>query len=131
MLGIQASIPMVLLGTNITGSILALVELTKHYPTRKAHHLFYLLSAIRDHPTMDKEELAAYLGIGTWMLNHSLNEIKDAGITPGLIDRDMMLPPLSLPLPTEEVCDLSPKVASDTEVTGSLVTQDEIRLLAT
>jgi hypothetical protein len=115
-------------GTSITGDNLALNELMKHYPARKAHRLFYLLSVSRGHPMMDKKELAPYLGIRMWMLNQYLKEIIEAGITPGLIDRDMMLPPLSLPLPTEEVCDLSPKVASDTAIGNSLVTTDEICL---
>ena len=115
-------------GTSITGGNLALVELMKHFPARKAHRLFYILSVIRDHPMMDQKEIASYLGIGTWMLNQSLSEIKDAGITPGLIDRDMMLPPLYLPSPRAEVNEISPKVASDTAIDDSLVTTDEISL---
>jgi len=115
--------------TSISGGNLALDTLMQYYPANKAHRLFYILTVIRDHLMMDKKEIASTLGIGTWTLNRSLKEINEAGITPSLIDRDMLLPPLSLPLPGGEMSEISPKVPSDTELVPSSLAHDQIRLL--
>jgi hypothetical protein len=118
-------------GTSISGGNLALALLKVAYPKGgKAQRLYRILEVIQDNRMKDKKEIALELGIGVQQYNRSIADIEVAGVTPGFIDQEIVLPPLTLPGAEEEAnCKIIPKDASDTEIDNSLVTQDEIRLL--
>ncbi len=106
-------------GTSITGGNCAHEKLRQYYPAKVAYHLYSVLKAIHEHPYMDKKEIAAYLGIGTQQFNRLIDKIAKAGVTPGLIDREIMLPPLELAVPDGRECKKVPILPSDTEIGNS------------